>query len=138
MISKKDLEQIYGLKKELIMWQNIRNNYELDIAPPIKNIDGMPFSKTFNISNPTEDKALKLAEVTKIIDGKIAEIQYAIMQIEIFIASIKDDSDIRRILTYRCLNTLSWKEVSDKMGEGYTEDSVKQMYSRYLKKNNIK
>lgn len=70
-------------------WQRIRNNYELDIAPPIKNFDGMPFSQTFNISNPTEDKAIKLEEATRIIDGKIAEIQHAIREIELFIANIK-------------------------------------------------
>lgn len=137
-MTRKELEQVYGLKKELVMWQRIRNNYELDIAPPIKNISGMPYTQTFNISNPTEDKAIKLAEATKIIDGKIAEIQYAIMKIEMFIASIQGDSDIRRIINYRCVQALSWKAVSDNMGEGYTEDACRKSYKRFLEKNNIK
>lgn len=137
-MTRKELEQVYGLKKELSDWQRIRNNYELDIVPPIKNFDGMPFSQTFNISNPTEDKAIKLEEATRIIDGKIAEIQHAIREIELFIANIKDDSDIRRILIYRCINTLSWREVSREMGEGYTEDACRKAYIRYLDKNNIK
>ncbi|MCQ2087956.1 MAG: hypothetical protein MJZ37_07870 [Bacilli bacterium] len=137
-MTKKELEQIYGLKKELMMWQRIRDNYEADIAPPIKNIDGMPYSQTFNITNPTEEKALKLAEATKIIDGKIAEIKHAIMQIELFIAQIKDDSDIRRIINYRCVQALSWHDVSKLMGEGYTEDAVRKAYCRFLIKNNIK
>lgn len=137
-MTRKDLEQVYGLKKELQIWQRIRSNYELDIAPPIKNIDGMPFSQTFNITNPTEDKAIKLAEATRKIDEKINEIKDAIREIEQFVAGIKDDSDIRRILIYRCINTLSWREVSIEMGEGYTEDACRKAYIRYLEKFDIK
>lgn len=44
-----------------------------------------------------------------------------------------DDSDVKSIITYRILCGNSWRVVAKKMGQGYTEESVRQIYSRHFK-----
>ena len=131
-MTRKKLEQVYNLNKELKMWQHRLAELQADIALSPKVIDGMPYTKTNAVGSPTEEKAMRLAECAKVIEGKISEIQLALMEIEIFIASV-DDSMMRRILEYRCCKLRSWQDVADILGEGYTADSVRQTYHRFIK-----
>ena len=131
-MTRKKLEQVYHLNKELKMWQHRLAELQADIALSPKVIDGMPYTKTNAVGSPTEEKAMRLAECAKVIEGKISEIQLALMEIEIFIASV-DDSMMRRILEYRCCKLRSWQDVADILGEGYTADSVRQTYHRFIK-----
>lgn len=131
-MTRKELEQVYFLRNEVKMWQQKLDEYNADIALSPKTLDGMPYSKTNNVSSPTEEKAIRLANVNKIIDGKKTEIQLIIADIEEFITSI-DDSVIRQIVNYRCCKLLSWKQIARKIGEGYTEEAVRQTYHRYVR-----
>ena len=89
-MTRKKLEQVYHLNKELKMWQHRLAELQADIALSPKVMDGMPYSKTNAVGSPTEEKAMRLAECAKVIEGKISEIQLALMEIEIFIASVDD------------------------------------------------
>lgn len=131
-MTRKKLEQVYHLNNELKMWQKRLAELQADIALSPKTMDGMPYSKTNAVGSPTEEKAMRLAECAKVIEGKISEIQLALMEIEIFISSI-DDSMMRQILEYRCCKLKSWQDVAEKLGNGYTADSVRQTYHRFLK-----
>ena len=131
-MTRKKLEQVYHLNNELKMWQRRLAELQADIALSPKVMDGMPYSQTNSVGSPTEEKAIKLAEVAKVIEGKISEIQIALMEIEIFISQI-DDSLTRQIVEYRCCKLMSWQDVAVKIGEGYTADSVRQTYHRFLK-----
>lgn len=62
------------------------------------------------------------------------EISETINKVELFISSIKD-SHIRRILTLRVVDNLSWNKVADKIGGGNTEGSVKMAFQRFMEKN---
>lgn len=130
-MTRKELESVYCLKKELRMWQERLAELQSDIAMSPKALDGMPFQHTNEISNPTERKAIKLMEVAKIIEGKISEIKITLAEIEEFITSI-DDSVIRQIIEYRCVKCLDWKTIAAKLGTVYTEDNVRQMYHRFV------
>lgn len=132
-MSRKELERIFYLKKELSMWQDRLRELQYDIALSPKVIDGMPFQNTNSTSDPTQQKAIRLAEVSNVIKGKIAEIQFSIAEIERFIISI-DDSLIRMIIEYRCVNLLKWEEIAGRLGEGYTAESVRQTYHRFVDK----
>ena len=45
------------------------------------------------------------------------------------------DSELRRILTFKCIDgKRTWKEVAEAMGEGYTDEACRKIYSRFLKK----
>ena len=131
-MTRADLERLYYLKRDLMMWQQRRAELEADIAPPIKNIDGMPHSQTNKITNPTQDKAIRLAQATKIIDGKINEIQITIAEIETFIISINDPF-IRQIIEYRCVYCMSWDMVARQIGNHCKAETIRQAYHRFVK-----
>lgn len=130
-MTRQELEGIYFLRKELKMWQKRYADLQADIAPPIKVLDDMPHGKGGN-SSPTEIKAIKLEETAKAIEGKIAEIKLAILEAEQFIATI-DNSFTRMIIEYRCCQCLSWKEIAYALGEGYSDETVRQHYHRFIK-----
>ena len=52
-------------------------------------------------------------------------------QVEEFIASV-DDSRMRRIITLRFIENLSWNKVADRIGGGNTEDSFKNAIYRFM------
>ena len=131
-MTRKKLEQVYHLNNELKMWQRRLADLQADIALSPKVLDGMPFTQTHNVGSPTETKAIKLAELAKVIEGKISEIQISLIDIEIFISSI-DDSLTRQIVMYRCCQLKSWQEVADKLGDGFTAEAVRQSYHRFVR-----
>lgn len=131
-MTRKKLEQVYHLNNELKMWQKRLAELQADIALSPKVMDGMPYSKTNAVGSPTEEKAIRLADLAKVIEGKISEIQISLLDIEIFISSI-DDSLTRQIVMYRCCQLKSWQEVADKVGEGYTAEAVRQTYHRFVR-----
>ena len=50
-----------------------------------------------------------------------------------FIESV-NDSHIRMIITYRIIESYSWRQVADAMGGGNTEDSVRKAFERFMEK----
>lgn len=53
-------------------------------------------------------------------------------EVEDYIQSL-DDSRIRRILRYRFLDNLTWRQVAYRMGGRATEDSIKKEFQRFMK-----
>ena len=131
-MTRTELERIYYLKKELVMWQERLAELQADIALGTKVLDGMPRSATNGINKPTEDKAVKLQEVSKIVEGKIGEIQYAVGEVEKFILTIEDPL-MRLIIEYRCCMLYTWENVADIVGGKNTAESVRQLYHRFVK-----
>lgn len=61
------------------------------------------------------------------------ELLETLNQVEEFIASV-DDSRMRRIITLRFIDNLSWNKVANHIGGGNTEDSVKKSFYRFMEK----
>lgn len=61
------------------------------------------------------------------------EILELLKQVEEFVSGI-DDSRMRRIITLRFVDNLSWNEVADRIGGGNTEGSVKMAFQRFMEK----
>lgn len=61
------------------------------------------------------------------------ELLETLNQVEEFITSI-EDSRMRRIVTLRFVDNLSWCKVADRIGGGNTEDSVKKSFYRFMEK----
>ncbi len=61
------------------------------------------------------------------------ELTETLNQVEEFIAGV-EDSRIRRIITLRFIENLSWNKVADRIGGGNTEDSVKKSFYRFMEK----
>ena len=65
------------------------------------------------------ERELKLLELTNEVEQYINEMQ---------------DSRMRRMITYRFLNNLSWVQVAYRMGNNHTADSCQKAVERFLKK----
>lgn len=61
-----------------------------------------------------------------------------INEIEAFMWSVPNNSPIRMIVRLRYIENMQWDDVANRFGPGYTEDSVKKMFYRYLDKENSK
>lgn len=68
-------------------------------------------------------------------------LEYSMMlrKLEDMTAEVEDyintlpDSEIRRLLRFRFLHGMEWKQVSRMMGRGYSADNCRQKISRFLK-----
>jgi hypothetical protein len=135
-MTKRDLEKVYFLKRELKMWEKRLEELYADISQDTKAADGMPHSVTNNVSSPTESKAIQIADHVDMIKGKQAEIRIAIREVEAFIVSI-DDPIIRQVVEFRCAYCMKWEEVAEKVGNKNTAEGVRQMYHRFLQTINF-
>ena len=138
-MTRKKLESVYWLKKELKHWQQRYAELQADIALSPKKLDGMPYSKTNKVTNPTEIKGIELMEATKEINNRMVEISTALREIDKFILKVsKNDSRLGFILWARCENLMEWQQIADELAnahdmKGYTADSLRQIYSRFVR-----
>ena len=61
------------------------------------------------------------------------ELLETLNEVEEFIASVKD-SHMRRIISLRVVDGLSWNKVADCIGGGNTEDSIRMSFNRFMEK----
>lgn len=73
-------------------------------------------------------------EIEDIIKAKVDRCMQERTILERYIADIPD-SLTRQVFTLRFINGLSWLQIAFSVGGGNTEDSVKKICYRYLKKN---
>lgn len=88
-------------------------------------IEGFPYPEYSRKKTQLQRRVLNL----KAIEQKIEE---QIVMAESFINSVQD-SQMRRMLTYRYVEGLTWPEVAVKMGIKYTENSCKKANERFFK-----
>lgn len=133
-MTRKDLEKVYYLKRELKIWERRYEELIADMSQDTVSPDGMPYSKTNKVASPTESKAIQIADHVELIRGKAAEIRVAIREVEAFIAKIEDPF-IRQIVELRCVELNSWNDVAEKIGQSATPESVRKAYCRFVEKN---
>lgn len=54
--------------------------------------------------------------------------------VEVFIRQL-DDSRMRRIISFRFIDGMTWDMVAAKIGGGNSEDGVRMMFNRFMEKN---
>ncbi len=85
-----------------------------------------------------DDISKERDKLIKEMKAKISREHLAYMaeqrDIENYINSV-EDYQIRLILSYRFVNLLTWQQVANRIGGNNTEDGVKKMCYRYLKKS---
>lgn len=89
-------------------------------------IEGFPYPEY-------SKKKMWLNKNRAILKDREEKINKLLCEIENYISTV-DDSIVRLIITYRVLDNMSWCEVASKVGGNNTEDSVRKMYERYVKK----
>ena len=95
------------------------------------NIEGIPTKEYNDKKTELYIKKRLLAERKEMLSLLELDSMRQINQVEKFIKAIKD-SHIRRIVSLRVVNGMSWNEVADSMGGGNTEGSVKMAFQRFM------
>ncbi len=90
-------------------------------------IEGLP-TKEYN-----RQKSLLLARQLRLENLK-KKLKNMIEGVETYVFNM-DDSECRRAATFKYIDKMSWKEVAEQMGKGYTADGCRMMVERYIKKH---
>lgn len=128
-LTKDELKQIYYINKEIKMWQKELERLQCKSLVKGQEITDMPFGS--GTSDKVADLAVEIADVQAIIRGKLAEIQLQRKKIIEYISNI-EDSLLRQIVFLRNVSCMNWNQVARELGS--TENCVKQIYSRYFRK----
>lgn len=144
-ITKKVLEQYEDIKREIRDLDRL-----IDISRrKIRRYEHEIVSDT--VSGSREDGTIGPIKVTGIGEKLLREeherlrrrmekqenfrrkLQQVAVDIENYIQTIPD-SEIRRIARFRYLEEMEWKQVAKGMGKGYSEDSCRMKFERFLQK----
>ena len=127
----KELSQLYYLNREIEMNERRLEELELKTMSGGSTITGMP--RGSRVADKVGHYAAEIADLRGIIETKQRLCLYERNRLERYISGI-EDSLLRQIFTYRFVNGLPWRQVAACIGGGNTEDSVKMMCHRHLKK----
>lgn len=98
---------------------------EYDIYGPIK-IEGYAHRGYARAKKKEKEYKKQLQDARDKIREQRAEIETYIQNIP--------NGVVRRIARYKCEDGLTWQQVAEKMGKGYTADGCRMMLKRYAKK----
>lgn len=129
-MTKKELSQLYYLKKEIRhLEQRIK---ELETAPTdcTTKITGLPHGT--DINDKIGNYAAQIADLKSLLDLNLKKCFYELNRVNRFISNVQN-SEIRLILTLRYTQNLSWKNIAFTMN--YQDESVpRKRHDRFLRK----
>lgn len=125
-MDKRDVEELYYIAKEIAMWQECLK--DIESLQAVEN-DGMPKASTTGDS--TGRKAVRAVEVSQKIYKLTRRLNARKLRACDYISEL-DDSLMRQIITYRCIDFCTWQEVADRIGGNNTADSVRKAYARFF------
>lgn len=131
-MTKHELAQIYYLDKELKQWKRLLQQEQSGSEIKPQQITGLPSGS--GTSDITANKAIKISNMERIINGIMANIQIQKERIMTYIITI-DDSFIRQIMLNRHVELMSWCQVAREIGGGNSADSVRMAHQRFFEKN---
>lgn len=142
MVTKQILIQYTDLQKECKELRNRIEKLEKQIAQietdgtvvdKVMGGDGglQPFKiEGFPYPSYSRKKTLLYARKATLSELEL-ELLETVNSVEEFIKSV-EDSHMRRIITLRVIDGLSWNKVADRMGGNNTEDSVRKAFDRFI------
>lgn len=130
-MTKKELEQLYYLEKEINMCQTeldkIRSQ-SLIQSPSWQGAGGHS-----GVSDKVADMAIKEADLAKIIEGLLAESTLQKERIREYVDGI-DDCRMRMIMKLRYIELKSWNYIASVLGGNNTANGVRMAHNRFLEK----
>lgn len=130
----KELSQLYWLNREIET--DLHRLHELEslvAGPRAQNMSGMPHMSGYG--DALARCVAEIVDLKAIIAAKQQQCIYERNRLERYIADIPD-SLTRQVFTLRFINGLHWYQVAMSIGGGNTEDSVKKVCYRYLRREN--
>lgn len=129
-MTNKELSQLYYLNKEIKQLESKLMELETTAYKATPNLTGMPGSG--KCSDKVGRYAAEIADLKALINLNIKKCWHEKRRLERYIQSI-DDSLIRQIFFLRYIELKKWEDVAASLGGNNTENSVKQIHSRYLR-----
>ena len=131
----RELSKLYYIKK-LIERDAMRlAELEARLQPGGMNMSGMPHNPS--PKNMREEVVPIIIEVKDRLKKEQLEYEQEEQRLEGFIRTI-EDYQIRLILAYRFVDLMTWQQVAMKIGGNNTDESVKKLCYRFLKKTEKK
>ena len=123
-------EKIEKLETQIETIENDRN-----VADKVRGGDGgLQSFKIEGFPYPEYSRKKTLLYVRKATLSELEmELIETLNEVEKFITTIKD-SHMRRIISLRVVDGLSWNKVADRIGGGNTDDSVRKAFDRFMEK----
>lgn len=132
-MTKKELSQLYYLKKEIKEQQKRLEELETLATVCTAKITGMPHGT--GINDKIGKYAVQIADLKGLLDLNLKKCFYEFNRINRFIESV-EDSEMRIILTLRYMQNLSWRRVAKTMN--YQDGSVpRKRHDRFLRKTKM-
>ena len=129
-MTKKELSQLYYLKKEIKEQQKRLSELEALATSCTAKITGLPNGN--GVSDKIANYATEIADLKSLLDLNLKKCFYELNRLDRFISNVKD-SEMRIILTLRYSQGLSWQQIAQNMGvlgDGSTE---RKKHNRFLK-----
>lgn len=128
-MTREEVSQIYYLNQEIKKLQ--RNLSELrgsGLQSP--KIDGMPKAPG-RTGSPTERQGVAEADIEMQIERLLAAVKQKQREIFEYIGSV-EDSMIRMIIIFRCVDLCTWAEVAENIGGPMTAEAARKAFSRHF------
>ena len=129
-MTKKELSQLYYLRKEIKEQQRRLSELEALATSCTAKITGLPNGN--GVSDKIANYATEIADLKSLLDLNLKKCFYELNRLDRFISSV-NDSEMRIILTLRYSQGLTWQQVAQNMGvlgDGSTE---RKKHNRFLK-----
>lgn len=125
-MTRKELEQLHDLKKELKMWKAklVEMEAQMNASASPAEATGVHSGK---ISDKTGNLATDIADTKMIIEHLADMCERRINIITHHIATI-DDSRLKQIVELRCVDDLSWIQIGHRMHS--TADACRMTFNR--------
>ena len=130
-MTKKELSQLYYLKREIKEQQKRINELEAAATSCSSKIDGLPSGT--GISDKIGKYAVQIADLKSLLDLNLKKCFYELNRLNHYIQSV-EDSQMRMILTLRYINGLTWRQIAKSLGvigDGSTE---RKKLNRFLRR----
>lgn len=129
-MTKKELSQLYYLKREIKEQQKRLEELETLATACTARITGMPHGT--GINDKIGKYAARIADLKGLLDLNLKKCFYELNRINRFIESVQD-SEMRMILTLRYIQNLSWQKVAFAIGE-HDEQYPRRKHNAFLRK----
>lgn len=128
-MTKKELSQLYYLKKEIKEQQRRLKELEILATNCTSKITGLPNGN--GVSDKIANYATEIADLKSLLDLNLKKCFYELNRLNRFIQSV-EDSQMRMILTLRYIQGLTWQKIAYAIGE-YDEQYPRRKHNSFLK-----
>lgn len=130
-MTKQELSQLYYLNREIELLKKRIEELECIAASTTGRITGLPHAS--GITDKTGKYAVELADLKELLEISLKKCFYELNRLYRFVESI-EDSQMRMIISLRYINGLSWEQVAASVDSEASEDSIRMLHNRFLKK----